>query len=227
MKRLHLEHSLSSGVSTKKTNGSAKQLPKYSLVLRRHDYFKLEQGMESTTAFMLKKRELRDHAELEKMTADDIHFHTVLKDLSDQELIKKLLETAQERSQLKQHPLTMEEIDEICQQSEIKQLPVEMLLNIFENLSLHDLVVKGSKTCLQWREIITQFMLRPKILRLANVNGAFKKNIEKDGWTEECDDTELILSLYQKYEIYSSKYFGTFCLFNQNILHNNIIILNT
>ena len=87
----------------------------------------------------------------------------------------------------------------------INDLPIEMLLEIFENLKLHDLVVNSSKTCLQWREIIPQFILRPKILRLANVNGAFKKDIEEDGWTEETSDSELILSLYHKYEFYSSK----------------------
>ena len=106
-------------------------------------------------------------------------------------------------------------------------MPVEMILEIFENLSLDELVVNSSKTCLQWRYIIGHFILAPKILRLANVNGIFKKEITEDGWTEESNDTDLILSLYQKYEFYSSKYFGTFCLFNQNILHNNNIILNT
>ena len=88
----------------------------------------------------------------------------------------------------------------------INDLPIEMLLEIFESLSLHELVVNVSKTCLQWREIITQFILRPKILRLAKVNKAFKKNIEEDGWTEDSNDTDLILSLYQKYEFHSSKY---------------------
>ena len=87
----------------------------------------------------------------------------------------------------------------------INYLPVEMMLEIFENLSLHELVVNSSKTCLRWREIISQFILAPKIMRLANANGTFKKEIKEVGWTEESNDTELILSLYQKYEYCSSK----------------------
>ena len=89
--------------------------------------------------------------------------------------------------------------------TEINDLPVEMILEIFESLSLHELVVNSSKTCLRWREIIGQFILAPKIMRMANVNGTFKKEIKEDGWSEESNESNLILSLYQKYEFYSSK----------------------
>ena len=103
---------------------------------------------------------------------------------------------------------TREDQEAMDTTTEINDLPVEMILEIFENLSLHELVVNSSKTCLQWRYIIGQFILAPKILRLANVNGTFKKEIKEVGWTEESNDTELIFSLYQKYEYYSSKYFA-------------------
>ena len=89
----------------------------------------------------------------------------------------------------------------------INDLPIEMQLMILENISLHELVVNGSKVSLQWREIIAQFILGSKVLRLANVNGNFKRDIEKDGWSqEEANQSELILSLYSKYEFHSSKY---------------------
>ena len=91
----------------------------------------------------------------------------------------------------------------------MNDLPIEMQLMILENISLHELVVNSSKVSLQWREIIAQFILGSKVMRLANVNGNFKRDIEKDGWSQEANESELIMSLYQKYanyETYSSKY---------------------
>ena len=89
----------------------------------------------------------------------------------------------------------------------INDLPIEKQLMILENISLHELVVNGSKVSLQWREIIAQFILGSKVMRLVNVNGNFKRDIEKDGWSqEEANQSELILSLYKKYEFHSSKY---------------------
>ena len=91
------------------------------------------------------------------------------------------------------------------QETFIYDLPDEMLLSILENLSLHELVVKYSKTCHQWRDIIAQFILRTKILRLATTNGLFKREIQQEGWTEEEQESDFILSLYTKYEFHSSK----------------------
>ena len=87
----------------------------------------------------------------------------------------------------------------------MNDLPIEMQLEVFENLSLHELVLNSSKVSLQWREIIAQFILRSKVLRLAKVNGNFKRDIEKEGWSQEANQSELILSLYKKYEFHSSK----------------------
>ena len=90
--------------------------------------------------------------------------------------------------------------------SRITDLPPEMLLMVFENLNLHELVNNCSRTCLQWKALICQYILRPQIVRLANVNGQFKRAIIEDGWTEETQEFDFILSLYPKYEIWSSKY---------------------
>ena len=92
----------------------------------------------------------------------------------------------------------------LAQNTFINDLPDEMLLSIFEYLSLHELVVH-SKTCLQWREIIARWILRPKISRLAQTNGLFKREIQQEGWTEEDQESEFILSLYPKYEFHTSK----------------------
>ena len=93
----------------------------------------------------------------------------------------------------------------------ICDLPIEMRLEILEKLSLHELVVNSSKTCHQWRDDIAQHILAPKILALAEVNEKFKMDIKEKGWAEEQanNPTELLMSLYNKYEHFTSKYF--FC----------------
>ena len=93
----------------------------------------------------------------------------------------------------------------------ICDLPIEMRLEILEKLSLHELVVNSSKTCHQWRDDIAQHILGPKILALAKVNEKFKMDIKEKGWAEEANNpTELLMSLYNKYEYFSSKY-NFFC----------------
>ena len=92
----------------------------------------------------------------------------------------------------------------------ICDLPIEMRLEILEKLSLHELVVNSSKTCHQWRDDIAQHILAPKILALAEVNEKFKMDIKEKGWAEEANNTtELLMSLYNNYEHFTSKYF--FC----------------
>ena len=86
-------------------------------------------------------------------------------------------------------------------------LPIEMRLEILEKLSLHELVVNSSKTCHQWRDDIAQHILAPKILALAEVNEKFKMDIKEKGWAEEANNTtELLMSLYNKYEYFTSKF---------------------
>ena len=83
----------------------------------------------------------------------------------------------------------------------ICELPIEMRLEILEKLDLHELVVNSSKTCHQWRDDIAQHILAPKILALAEVNEKFKLEIKEKGWAEEANNTtELLMSLYDKYD---------------------------
>ena len=83
----------------------------------------------------------------------------------------------------------------------IDDLPEEMLLAIFENLSLFDLVVNCSETCPEWKEIIAKRILKPNIRKFADVNAKFKMMIqENDGWTEESNATDLMFNIYGKYD---------------------------
>ena len=84
----------------------------------------------------------------------------------------------------------------------INDLPTEMVLEILGKLGLHEVVVKCSKTCVRWRQLISRFVLGPKILRLTRVNETFKREIEKDGWTKDCDN---MFSFYKKFEYLSSE----------------------
>ena len=74
----------------------------------------------------------------------------------------------------------------------IDDLPIEMILEIFKNLTLQEIVFTCSKTSTKWRETCAVFILRPKLLKLARVNGKFRRENEEDGWTEECEDIDLI-----------------------------------
>ena len=78
-------------------------------------------------------------------------------------------------------------------------LPIEILLMIFEKLTLQENVVSCAKTCTKWREIIALFVLRSKILGQASICQKFKRDIKKDGWTEKCYDVDVIMSLYAKF----------------------------
>ena len=107
----------------------------------------------------------------------------------------------------------------------ICNLPIEMRLEILEKLDLHELVVNSSKTCHQWRDDIAQHILAPKILALAEVNEKFKMDIKEKGWAEEQanNPTELIMSLYDNYEHFTSKFsfsarIPLFDLFNNGFL---------
>ena len=97
-----------------------------------------------------------------------------------------------------------------AQQTFVQHLPNEVLVIIFEQISLHELVTNCANICVRWRELVAQRILGPKITKLANDNGKFKMHIKEKGWVEEANNpTELIMSLYNKYEHFTSKYF--FC----------------
>ena len=83
---------------------------------------------------------------------------------------------------------------------EINDLPEEMLLEVFQYLNFsHDrLLMQYSKICVHWREIIARYIVAPRIARVASANVELKKLIEKNGWTEECNDTELLLFIHHK-----------------------------
>ena len=97
-----------------------------------------------------------------------------------------------------------------AQQTFVQHLPNEVLVIIFEKISLHELVTNCANICVRWRELVAQRILGPKINKLAKLNRKFRMDIKDAGWVEEANNpTELLMSLYNKYEHFTSKYF--FC----------------
>ena len=112
------------------------------------------------------------------------------------QLEHSLISSASERPSKKvksvaQTPAAVARINEV--------LPIEILLMIFEKLTLQENVMSCAKTCTKWREIIALFVLRSKILGQASICQKFKRDIKKDGWTEKCYDVDVIMSLYAKF----------------------------
>ena len=93
-----------------------------------------------------------------------------------------------------------------AQQTFVQHLPNEVLVIIFEQISLHELVTNCANICVRWRELVAQRILGPKIKKLAKVNRKFRMDIKEAGWAEEGKNpTELLMSLYNKYDHFTSK----------------------
>ena len=81
----------------------------------------------------------------------------------------------------------------------IEDVPVEVLVLIFKCLSIQDVFQNCVNTCVKWRYITAQYFMKPYLLRLANYHKNLKDSFQFDGWTEECNDHELIISLCEKH----------------------------
>ena len=80
----------------------------------------------------------------------------------------------------------------------INDLPVEMLVEIFQYLNIHEIAFRYTEICIHWRENIALHILAPEIIRHAEANPSFKKLLEKNQWTEECEDVEMLIYIYNK-----------------------------
>ena len=80
----------------------------------------------------------------------------------------------------------------------INDLPDEMLVEIFQYLNIHEIAFRYTEICIHWRENIALHILAPEIKRQAKANPSFKKLLEKNQWTEECKDVEMLIYIYNK-----------------------------
>ena len=81
---------------------------------------------------------------------------------------------------------------------QINDLPIEMFVEVFKYLNRHEIAVRYTEICIHWRENIALHILAPEIIRQAEANPSFKKLLEKNQWTEECEDVEMLIYIYNK-----------------------------
>ena len=81
----------------------------------------------------------------------------------------------------------------------IENLPTEVLVHILKNLDLADIVENCSETCQRWRFISTQFFLQPELVKLTSENRELRLELLNKGWTEDCQNDQLIITLHEKF----------------------------
>ena len=81
---------------------------------------------------------------------------------------------------------------------QINDLPIEMFVEVFKYLNLQQIAFRYTEICIHWRENIALHILPPEIFRQAEANPSFKKLLEKNQWTEECEDVEMLIYIYNK-----------------------------
>ena len=83
-------------------------------------------------------------------------------------------------------------------QKEFNDLPSEMFVEVFKYLNIDEIAFRYTEICIHWRENIALHILAPEIIRQAEANPSFKKLLEKNQWTEECEDVEMVIYIYNK-----------------------------
>ena len=98
-----------------------------------------------------------------------------------------------------------EEFKNMATEPKINDLPIEMFVEVFKHLNIDEIAFKHTEVCIQWRENIALHILAPELVRISAMDKRFKSLLEKNNWTEDCKDIDLILSFYDKYDYYTSK----------------------
>lgn len=92
----------------------------------------------------------------------------------------------------------------------IHDLPTEVLVSIFSRLKLQSVIQDYSRTCLRWKRIIAKYFLEPHLLKITEFDEDLSLGIKlltKDGFdlTENCNDPDLVMSIYYDLECFESK----------------------
>ena len=91
----------------------------------------------------------------------------------------------------------------------IESFPDEVLVSIFKYLSKFD-IDNCANTCLRWKRVVVFYFFNQHLCKVAKKYKEFKDAFDKEGWTEECLNEDLIIRIYK--ETYSgvSLYLTTF-----------------
>ena len=88
----------------------------------------------------------------------------------------------------------------------IHDIPIEILVLIFEYLNLSDIEF-CLKTCYRWKDIIAQYFMKPHLQMFGILDEDIEDLLYEEGWTCDCNNTDFIVSLYEKVTSYKGKIF--------------------
>ena len=86
----------------------------------------------------------------------------------------------------------------------IQDLPDEVIGLILKYLNRSD-IASCFATCQRWNQIIPQLIYGPYLRKQAKNNEDLNNVLREQGWTKDCNDHDLLVKLYQKHKLYSSK----------------------
>ena len=86
----------------------------------------------------------------------------------------------------------------------IENLPPEIVLCLLKYLSLSD-ILNFYQAYNLWHELIARFFMKPQIIALTAIDSELRKLFLEEGWTENCNDLSLIMTLWEKYKPYKGK----------------------
>ena len=84
----------------------------------------------------------------------------------------------------------------------MENLPTEIIILIFQHLPLIDVVDNCLITCNKWQNIVIQYFLCPQLRIFAKLNSKLRHDLCNNGWSDDCTDNDLILSLWREFEPY-------------------------
>ena len=83
----------------------------------------------------------------------------------------------------------------------ILDLPIEILILIFQELSIHD-IENCSRTSRLWQAVVAEFFFKGHLKMLAENDEGIKKGLNENEWTEDCKDVRLITRMYFKFKCF-------------------------
>merc|ERR1712241_903685 len=101
----------------------------------------------------------------------------------------------------------------------INDLPEEIIVIIFQDLQFKDIIENCSNTCMKWRFIVAHYFMQPYLKKLARHHLDLRKTFESVGWTEECSEIDLILTLCERHMCYKRTPQEEICKLRKLIYH--------
>ena len=96
----------------------------------------------------------------------------------------------------------------IFKMATIENLPLELIDNqiadepsIFKNLDETDIInCSVALAGTRFEQYVTQKFLKPQLKIFAALDLSLKESLKNEGWSEECEDTKLIVRLWKEFQ---------------------------